>query len=300
MDLLSNINNSISNLCKTNLVDIIGCSKSVYILNQQFNLEKFKKSVEQVSKSTDIPINIVENESQIFFKSIELYIIIRNNKMILYSNHKYYDGYSCYIILTLIDNEYSGKNEIFPFDNTISKYKFENNSLLNNISLYSFYLNGNDDIPEDLVLLKQVNGLDLKTSDILEEYQKLLLDFLVIIDTRKIQNIKIPCLGNHFDMYYLKNNKIKNFTNDLKNLKSISEIPSFNYLQTEEYIFFNSLMKFPIISFLDELLPFSQYTFNGIGVHKYFMTVGPPKKDGLSNIYVNKNLYNLIKEKNLI
>lgn len=300
MELFNNISSEINGFCKTKLLDIFGSSKSVYVLNQQFNLEKFAKSVEIVSKAIDIPIYIVDNESQIFFKNIELYIIIRNNKMVLFSSHKYYDGLSIYYILHNIDIEYSNSNEIFPLDSSISKNKFDNNSLLNNISLFTNHLNGNDDVPEDLILLKTVDGLKTKTSNILEEYQKLLLDFVIVIDTRNIHNIKTPTIGNYFDMYYLKNNEVPNLTNNLKKLKSTSDIPSNNFLESKEYIFVNSLLKFPGFSFCDEVLPISQYSFNGIYIHKYYMIVGAPKRDGLSNIYVNKNLYNLLQEKNLI
>jgi hypothetical protein len=296
MDFLNNISSTINDFCKTKIVDVFGSSKSVYILNDKFHLEKFKQSVENVSKTIDIPIYIVDNESQIFLKNIELYIIIRNNKMILFTSHKYYDGLSIYFILHKIDNEYMGINELFPLHNNISKYKLDNTSILNNISLFTNHLNGHDDVPNDLVLLKQVDGLKTKTSEILEEYQKLLLDFLVVIDTRTVQHIKIPTLGNYFDMYYLKNNEVPNLTNNLKNLKSISDIPSINFLESKEYIFFNSLLKFPSVSFVYETLPISQYSFNEITAHKYYMTVGIPNGDGISKIYVNKNLYDLIQK----
>lgn len=296
MDFLNNINSTINDFCKTKLVDVIGSTKTIYILNESFNLEKFKICVEKTSQSLDIPIYIVDNESKIFLKNIELYIIIRNNKMILFSSHKYYDAVSIYIVLNKIDREFNDNNEFVPLNNNISKYKLDNTSILNNISLFTNHLNGNDDIPKDLILLKQVHGFKTKTSEVLEEYQKLLLDFVVVIDTRNIQNIKTPTLGNYFDMYYLKNNEISTFTNSLKNLKSTSDIPSINFLESKEYIFFNSLLKFPGVSFFNESLPISQYSINGISAHKYYMTVGIPNREGISSIYVNKNLFDLIQK----
>jgi hypothetical protein len=301
MNILSNINNdnnninkNINNFLKTKLVSIFGSLKSVYLLNDQFDLNKFKLSVEKTSQFLDIPIYIVDNESNIFLKNYEIYFIIRNNKLILYTSHKFYDAVSQYLFIHKIHNYYNNLDDPFPIDSSIIKNLKDNNSLLNNVTLFSNHFNSNDEVPEDLILLKVIKGG--KTRDILEEYQSLLLDFMVVIDSRSIHNVKMNSLGNYFDMYYLTNQDIPNFTDNLKKLKSVSDIPSINFFEPKEYIFFNSLLKFSHASFLGDILPITQYSFNGITYHKYYMTIGVPNSEGFSSIYVNKNLYDLIQK----
>lgn len=299
MDMLENISKDLIDICNGKLVNIFGSSKLVLILNENFILEKFINSAKKLTDELGIPINIVNDESEIYLKNIEIYIIIRNKKMIIYTSHKYYDGLGFFIVMNRLDNIYNDKMEDNKINNLISKDKNTQNSFLNNVGLNLFHRNGNDDIPEDLILYKKVFSLSTKTIDILNEFQYLLMDYLIAIDTRTINNLPLNTLGSYFDMYHLKNNEIDSFADKIKNLKQLSDIPPFNIFESKDYIFINSLLKFPRISFFNETLPISQYCINGYGIHKYYMCISGANINGISSIYINKNLYELLhKEKN--
>jgi hypothetical protein len=301
MELFNKINKDCS---KGELTNMIGSVKACYILNNSFNLDKFTKSLEKISKKIDIPIKIVDNESAIFLFNIEIYVIIKKDKLKIICSHKYYDGMSIGIIFfNMIDKEYNDITEKTFIDNSIIiKDKYTWSSLLNNIILLTNQLYQQDDISDELIMFKLINANNTKTMKILNNLQKLNMDFVLPVDTRKLMNVSEYTLGNYVAFYYSENKDINNFITNLKNIKNVSDIPSapINTKLFNETILINSNLKFILPSFIDDQLPEYQYSFNGCSIYKYYIWITNPDKNGYAKIYINKNLYNLLKEKDLL
>ena len=93
-------------------------------------------------------------------------------------------------------------------------------------------------------------------------------------------------LGDYTYVYYLKSGE-NNWVSELKNIKNISEIPAPSIPNlNDNFIVINSYLKYKIPSFCVKQLP------NYLNFLKYYIFITPKDKDGISSIYMNKNLYN--------
>jgi hypothetical protein len=255
-----------------------------FYLDDTFDLNKFSKSIEEVSEQISIPIKIAHINEIILLLNYEIYICINDKIMALKCSHKHYDAESIYIILNEIDNKYKNlnTNETIYFGDSFLENKFIFSSLLNNILNEPF----NFEISDDLVLFEKVTSNN--SIEVINNIHELFKhnDLVIVINTRKNLNISKKMLGDYTYVYYLKSGE-NNWVSELKNIKNISEIPAPSIPNlNDNFIVINSYLKYKIPSFCVKQLP------NYLNFLKYYIFITPKDKDGISSIYMNKNLYN--------
>jgi hypothetical protein len=297
-----NLFDSITNFmfnCSLFSVETLGSVRIVYNLNEHFNLNKFTKTIENITKQIEIPIYIVEDETKIFLKNIEIYFIIRNNKMIFISSHKYYDGKSVYLILNIIDNEYKNNNDnLINYINKDNLIKDVNtySSFLNNYTFYTNHFQQKDDISEDYFLYKKKVDMP-KTKEILNELKYLLLDYMVVLDIRKTLNISENTLGSYYGNFYVENENLDDLVIKLKQYKSISDLSnSYNIanIKDKKFILVNCFLPYKIPSFCKEQLPLDMFQNSDV---KYHIFIPPRDSNGNTSIFICKELHKLMIEK---
>ncbi len=272
----------------TKLTGIFLTIEFLFELDDEFDLNKFSKSIDKVSNQLGISIKLININDYSLLLNSEIYICINNKKMLFKCSHKYYDTASVYAILNAIDNNYLNlnTNETIYLGDKFIENDFIFSSLLNNIIRSP----SNFELSDDLVLFKNVtnnNSIELinNIQDLFKEH-----NLLIIINTRKNLNINVNTLGFYSTAYFCKSDE-NDFISKIKNIKNISEIPNpsiKDVLFNDNVIFINSYLKYKLPSFCVRTIPSVSLPFQ----YPYIF-ITPKNKEGISSIYMNKKLYNL-------
>jgi hypothetical protein len=276
----------------------------MFHLNKELNIEKFKNSLDTVSKKLNIPIIFKEIDEPFYYMSTEIYIIIFNKKLGYYCSHKYYDASSLFTVLNFIDDAYNDRiidpNDIHidpiitenknPFDVVSLPFlasQFKNHLLRKEMFLYDYE---KESIPFKKLKIE-------KTTDFINEILDLFnkdYDMNIIVNGRKNLNFNLheKHLGlNSYSFYYKKG---ENLISKLKKFKSVSDLKNsfpddlFIHLLFCKVIVLNSYLQFKFPSFIKSMCMVKPDLKNGI-----FIT--PKDKDGFSEIYISENLIKRLK-----
>ena len=254
-------------------------------LNQDFEIDKFKKACNKVAQHNKINISVYENQDLDFKIKHNIIFFIDDNKLILYMNHLYYDGF----LISYLFNQivYS-----IVFDDVD---KFPPVQLNNQIIIQRTlnYKHTRSNFLEQYYLYKEININDFNYYDFIKEIQKQCPEQILypIISTRKV-NKEYFKMGNWIDClrlepdddYYstLKNNPEKKMLSSFKTyMKIILDI------KNKKSIFINNLSNFEMPYFSTGCF-IQTFPFETISNKNIYIKKGYDSKT--INIYFNKSM----------
>jgi hypothetical protein len=266
-----------------------------FSLNDEFDMNNFKNSVEKISSLLDIPIHIKNIDDIIIVFNVEIYFIISNNNLLITCSHIYYDASSIFTILNLIDSVYNKKEITIPIiiDPKIKQNKNNLSSILCNCSslLKNFIRKEkmNIDCSNSNIfscLYKTTNVF--KTNDIINELQYLFKEYnmIILINSRKTFKLDENTIGCYILFFCLQKGN-KHLIDNLKKCKDLNDLNNtFINADESEVITINSYLNFNNPSFVNEFYP--PFITNSMNNKTIFIT--PKNKLGESKIYMSKEL----------
>ena len=260
--------------------------------NQHFEKDKFKKACNKVAQHNKINISVYENQDLDFKIKNNIIFFIDDNKLILYINHLYYDGFLISYLLNQI--VYS-----IVFDDVD---KFPPVQLNNQIIIQRIlnYKHTRSNFLEQNYLYKEININDFNYYDFIKEIQKQCPEQILypIISTRKI-NKEYFKMGNWIDVlrleldddYYstLKNNPEKKMLSSVKTLINMTQD-----IKNKKSIFINNLSNFEMPYFSTgcfiQTFPFETISNKNIYIKKGYdsKTINIYFNNGMEKYYLSK------------
>lgn len=264
-------------------------------LNQNFEIDKFKKACNKVAQHNKINISVYENQDLDFKIKHNIIFFIDDNKLILYINHLYYDGYLISYLLNQI--VYS-----IVFDDVD---KFPPVQLNNQIVIQRTlnYKHTRSNFLEQNYLYKEININDFNYYNFIKEIQRQFPGQILymLISTRKI-NKEYLKMGNWIDLlrlepdddYYLtlKNNPEKKMLSSIKTLINTNQD-----VKNNKSIFINNLSNFEMPYFSTGCF-IQTFPFETISNKNIYIKKGYDSEN--INIYFNKSMEEYYLSKKII
>ena len=276
------------------------CSHSLALLKIQcdlkpnFEIDKFKKACNKVAQHNKINISVYENQDLDFKIKHNIIFFIDDNKLILYINHLYYDGYLISYLLNQI--VYS---IVFDDVDKFPPVQFNKQIIIPSTLHYKHMCTT---FLQQHYLYKEININDFNYYNFIKEIQRQFPGQILymLISTRKI-NKEYLKMGNWIDLlrlepdddYYLtlKNNPEKKMLSSIKTL-----INTIQDVKNNKAIFINNLSNFEMPYFSTGCF-IQTFPFETISNKNIYIKKGYDSKT--INIYFNKSMeeYYLSKKK---